>query len=90
MTDKSLDINRTKDVGKFEIKKDSSFICFSNLLALKELETYHYFRRFAEFEKKKENTQQCFFSSNNENNILILRNKKKMFSQKMIFGIGIW
>ena len=76
MADKRLDVNRTKNVGNFEIKKDSGFICFSNLLALKELENYHYLKRFAEFEKKKENAQQCFFSSNSGNNILILRNKK--------------
>ena len=83
MTDKRLDVNRTKNVGLFEIKKDSGFICFSNLLALKELENYHYLKRFAEFEKKKENAQQCFFSSNNGNNILILRNKRKnVFSKK--------
>ena len=90
MADKRLDVNRTKNVGVFEIKKDSGFICFSNLLALKELENYHYFRRFAEFEKKKENTQQCFFSSNNGNNILILRNKRKnVFSKYDIWFLNV-
>ena len=61
MTDKRLDINRTKDVGYFEIKKDSGFIFFSNLLTLKDLENNHYLKRFAEIEKKKEHAQQFFF-----------------------------